>query len=156
MKKSVSIKPHHKLWILLHRARDLVYKAREKDLRQHGITSRQSAMLFHIIELGGNTTPAEISRVSMRAHNTVSSNLYLMEKRGLVNTTKNLDNKGMISVTMTEKGKQVYKQAMKMESIKNIMSCLSKKESQQLSLILMKLNNRALEELHIKASLPFD
>jgi len=156
MKKSVSMEPYHKLWILLHRVSHLMYNAREKDLKQQGITSRQSAMLFHIMELGGKATPAEISRVSMRAHHTISINLALMKKRGLVNTEKNVDNKGMISVTMTKKGKQAYKQAMELESIKNIMSCLSEEDSQQLSSILVKLNKKTMEELHVNTGLPFD
>jgi len=135
--------------------RDLIYKAREKELRQYSLTSRQSAMLFHIARLGGKATPAEISRTIMRAHHTISINLALMKKRRLVNTTKDSDNKGMISVTMTQKGKRAYKQSMKLESVKNIMSCLSQEESQQLSSILEKLNNRALEELHIRDRLTF-
>ena len=60
-----------------------------------------------------------------------------------------MDRKNMIRVTITEKGRKAVHDTKKMESIKKIMSSLTKGEHQQLRAILEKLWNKALGELGI-------
>jgi len=122
-------------------------KARNKEVRQYGITSAEAAVLFVIDKIGHGVIPAEISRLLVREPHSVSSLVARMEKRGLVRKIKGLSRKNLVGVIMTEKGEQAYRQSARRESIVRIMSCLSEEECQQLRVCMHKLRDRALEEL---------
>ena len=78
-----------------------------------------------------------------------------MEKQGLVNKIRNSDKKNEVILTLTEKGEQAHRQSLKRESIKEIMSCLSEEERQQLDSSLEKLTDKGLEKLHEVNKVPF-
>jgi len=143
----LSVDKDYTLWGLLIQAKDMVFKAREKELRQYGISPEEAAVLFIVQSIGNQATPAEISRWLLRKPHTVSGILSRMEKKGLVRKTKDLDRENLVSVTLTEKGQQAYHQSTKIESIRQIMSSLSEDERQQLSSGLKKLRDRALKQL---------
>jgi DNA-binding MarR family transcriptional regulator len=63
--------------------------------------------------------------------------------------------KTLQEITLTEKGKEAYRQSLKRESIHEILSCLSEEEREQLWSILKKLRDRALERLTSEVILPF-
>lgn len=127
------------LWLLLARTRDIILKARQKELRQYNISTRRTAVLFAIQAIGDKATPAEISRWLFREPNSVSEILNRMEVEGLVRKVKDLDRKNMIRVVMTEKGWETYYKSTNRESIRQIMSSLSEEERQQLRLFLVRL-----------------
>lgn len=146
----------YKLGVLLHQARDAVFKARDKELRQHGISSPiQAAVLFIVRAIGGEATPAKISRWLLREPHSVSAILNRMEKEGLVRKTKDLEKKNLIRVTLTEKGQKAYDQSRESKCIKRILSSLSKEQQEQLLLLLWTLRNKALEELGMEGKIPF-
>jgi len=134
------------------------YRAREKELSKYGITPRQAAVLFIVKVINateGEATPGKVSRWLLRESHTVSRILTRMENEGLVSKTKGSGKKNEINVTLTEKGEQLYKQSLKRESIKEIMSCLSEEERQQLDSSLEKLRNKALQNLETASQVPF-
>ncbi len=146
---------YYHLWWLLVSLRRAGYKARAKELFKYGITPEEAAVLFVIKTHGYRTTPAEISRWLLRESHTVSSLLIRMEKKGLVKKVKDLERKNMVRVAITEKGQQVYDQADKRESVKKIMSVLSEEEYLQFKAYLVKLRNKAFEELRLERTPPF-
>jgi len=145
----------YKLWVRLHQARHAVYSARDRELRQFGVTTMEAAVLFVVQALGKAATPAEISRWLFREPHTVVGILNRMEKKGLVRRVKDLEKKNWVRVMMTEKGQQAYDQSMKTEELHRIMSSLSEEERQQLSSCLEKVIAKALMELGINRKLPF-
>jgi DNA-binding MarR family transcriptional regulator len=145
----------HALWVLLHQARDAMFRAREKELSQCGISTMQAAVLFVIQAIGHEATPAEISRWMFRRPHGVSALLDRMEKEGLVKKVKDLDRKNMVRVEITEKGYQVYNDSTGRESIHRIMSSLSEEERRQLKSWLLKLRDTALQEPRISSKLPY-
>lgn len=155
MTNSLSANKDFTLWVLLLQAKDMVFKVREKELSQYSLSPEQAAVLFIIQTIGETATPADISRWLLRKHHTVSGVLSRMEKKGLLRRTKDLARKNMIRVTLTEKGRQAYYQASRMESIYDIMSSLSEEEHQQLSSYLQTLRARALKELGMDQKPPF-
>ena len=130
-------------------------RAREKELSQYDVTAVQAAILFIIDANGGKSTPTEIARWFLREPHSTSAILSRMEKEGLVSRVRDLDNKRLMNITITKKGRQVYHQSLKRESIKTIMSCLSEEECQQLWLSLEKLRNRGLKYLARIREVPF-
>jgi len=144
----------YELWVLLAQTRELMYKARQKELAQYNISPQQSAVLFIIKALGDEVTPAEIARYLLREHHSVSELLKRMEKDGLVSKIKDSAKKGRVKILLTQKGEQANKHSMKRKSIKEIISCLSDEERQQLQSSLKKLRDSALK-LAVARELPF-
>ena len=137
----------YNLWMLLNKARDAVLKARRKELYQYNIPNRQAAALFAIQAIGDKATPIEIARWLFRESHSVLGLLSRMEKKGLVRTSKDLDRRNMVRVTLTEQGREAYSQSMKQESIHKIMAALSEEERQQLASSLQALLAEALKWL---------
>lgn len=149
MKNYSSLDQDYKLWWLIHQTRHMLSKARAKELRQYGLSGMQAAVLFAIEALGDKATPPAIARLIFRERNSVSDILSRMEKDGLLTKSKDLPGKNLVRVTLTDKGKQLYNQSAKRESVKRIMSSLSEEQRQQLRSCLEVLRGKALEELGV-------
>jgi len=106
------------IWIMLDQAHAAIYADREKELRQYNLSTMKSAVLFCINQIGSEVTPAELSRWLLRRSHSVSGLLNRMEKDGLIKKTKDLHRKNLVRVTITEKGKQAYKDSLKSVSIR--------------------------------------
>lgn len=137
----------YNLWALLHQVSDIIFSARETELLQHGIPGMQAEVLFVVKAIGKEATPAQIARLIFRRPHSVSGILMRMEKAGLVKKTKDLHRKNLIRVSITAKGEQAYKQALKRKSVQRIMSALSEGEQQRLKSLLEKLRNKGIKEL---------
>jgi len=136
-----------RLWTLLTRTRDAIFKARARELNTGGISSIQAGALFAIRVLGNEATPAELSRWLLREPHSVSGLISRMEAEGLIKKVKDLPRKNMVRVELTEKGQQAYEHSTKRASINRIMSSLSEKKKQQLSSYLETLRGKAHKEL---------
>ena len=149
MKKSTSVDLNY-LWIMLHQARDAIFKLREKELNKFGISTPKAEILFTIETIGYRATPTEISRHLLREFHSVSSILSRMEKQGLVKKVNDLNRKNLVRVSLTDKGRQVYHEAVNREAILKVLSCLSETEAQQLASSLKKLRDEAIKNLGIE------
>ena len=147
MEGAVIPETRHVLGTLLQQVRDLMLTVKNNDLRQHGITTRQLAILDIIGILGGKVTPKELSTRLLRQPHSISSLLIRMEKRGLVKRTTNPGIKNSINITLTDKGKQVLKDSVEPDTVSEIISCLTEQELQQLISSLKKIRNSALDTI---------
>ena len=147
MKDSVDL---NYLWMMLHQARDAIFKLREKELRKFDISTPKAEILFTIEAIGYRATPTEISRRLLREFHSISSILSRMEKQGLIKKVNDLDRKNLVRVCLTDKGKHVYNEASKRETILKILSCLPETERQQMASSLRKLRDEALKNLGIE------
>ena len=155
MKDLSSVNQDYNLWLLLQQVGHAASAARQKELNQYSISNAQVDVLFVIQAIGNKATPAEISRWVFREPHSVSGLLNRMEREGLVRKVKDLDRKNLVRVAITEKGHQVYRQSTKIESIRKVLSSLSKEEQQQLMSCLETLRDKALEELGVKSKPSF-
>jgi len=144
MEHRTSVGKRYSLWVLLNQARDSMRRARDAELAEFGISTRQGAVLFIIMANGGVATPTEISKWLLKEPHTVSAILSRMDKNGLVNKTRSKDGKGRINVTLTEAGKQAYLKTEKATSVSDILTCLSDDEHDSLILVLKKIRDTAL------------
>ena len=142
-------------WVLLNQARNAVFKARDRELRQYGVSAGQACVLCAVEVIGNHATPSEISRYTIREPHTTSQVLSRMEKKGLVRRTNDLERKNMVRVALTKKGKQAYYQSTKLESVSKVLSCLSEEERHQLNAYLQRLRAAQLKELGMEVELPF-
>lgn len=145
----------YRLFVLLRQAGHVIYKSSEKELQKNGISVVEHAVLFITQSIGPKATPAEISRWMVRERNSISALLTRMEKKGLIKLTKDLDRKNMLRVSLTKKGKQVYRISAKMETIHSILSTFPKEVIIQLIASLRDLRDRAMEEIGLEYKPPF-
>jgi len=147
MKNQLSEGKDYDLWRLLANTRAVIFKVREKELSQYGITPQQAGILHILQTTGDKVTIAHISRLTFRELHTVLGLVNRMEKTGLVRKVKDSGNKNVIRVSLTGKGRGVYYQSINRESIYQILSSLSEEEQRQLSSFLGKLLNKACKLL---------
>lgn len=154
MENQLSKDEYFDLWIQLSLTRRVIFKVREQELSQHGITPQQAGILHILHAYGDDITIAQISHLNYRELHTVLGLINRMEHSGLVRKVKDLGHHNVIKITLTEKGRKVYLQSIGREYLHEIVSHLSKEERKQLSSLLSKLQDKAGKLLQTKGK-PF-
>jgi DNA-binding MarR family transcriptional regulator len=77
----------------------------------------------------------------------VSALVHRMETQGLVSTKKDMKRKNWLRVSLTKNGDEAVKLWANATEVTDIMSCLSKRESEALYTITKKLHSKSLEAL---------
>ena len=132
------------IWQLLHQARRMLHRGRQKELLPLGITSPQSAVLSILNDLGRKgTIPSEIARQLFREPHTVIGTLAIMEKHGQIKMAKDLERKNLVRVTITPKGRDIYKKSLKTDFIPYVMSDFSQEDRRLFKLYLKTLRDKS-------------
>ena len=133
------------LWAMIIQTRDMLFKARDNELGRYGITAVEARALFIVNLIGDNATPAMISRLMMRGHNTVTALLTRMESKGLISRMKDPEKKNSWIIGLTDKGNEAYQNSLERQTIHEVFSVFSKEEREVLIESLQKICNRTLE-----------
>ena len=133
------------LWAMIIQTRDMLFRARDTELGQYGITAVEARALFVINLIGDSTTPAMISKLIMRGHNTVTALLTRMESKGLISRTKDPVKKNSWKIGLTDKGNEAYQNSLVRQTIHEVFSVFSEEERELLIESLQKICNRTLE-----------
>jgi MarR family transcriptional regulator, organic hydroperoxide resistance regulator len=128
---------------------DIFVKVRERELLTQNLSATSAAILFLVEAMGKDVTPAKISRMLLREPHSVSGILMRMEKQGLIKRAKNMERKNLIRVTLTTKGENALKQAMKKEGVKHVLSKLTEEQRRQLKQTLTTLKEAGMKELNL-------
>ncbi len=145
----------HRLMALLDQTSDVVLRIRARELADAGISAIEAAALFALANAEKPTTPAEISRWTLRESHSTSKLLQRMEAKDLVTKSSDLDRRNLIRVAMTDKGRKAYDLSLKRETVPGAMAILSPSEREQLDVLLRKLLQAALAELRVKRDVPY-
>jgi DNA-binding MarR family transcriptional regulator len=129
--------------LLLGRARYLLVKARQKELAPYHVTPQQANALTIIEELGDKANFSELAKRTERKLNTLSIQMTRMENDGLIKKVRETPKSNQLAFELTEKGKNICREAKKIKSIKTIMSALTEEEHQQLRVLLGKIITKA-------------
>jgi len=143
------------LWLLLEQTRNAIYKARELELEQYGVSTVQAGVMFVIHTMGGRTRPADIARWLVREPHSISGLLTRMEADGLLKREPDPERRNAISISLTDYGRSVCLKTFQRESVKQILSCLSEEERKQLMSSLIHLRDRALKDRRMRSRPPF-
>ena len=144
---------YYHLWLLLSQTRSAIFKVRHKKVGQY-LPPNQAAALVSIWALEGRITPAALSRRLFLEPHTVSELINRMQQKGLVTKEKDRKKGNVVRISITEKGREVCKQAMGQDLIHYFLSLLSEEQRQQLRQSLMILYTEALKELGIEGEVP--
>jgi len=129
------------LWILLRNVAHKTARIRNGELRKHGISFIQAAVLHIVKTADFPVTPSHISRSMDRERQTVTEILNRMQKNGLINKVKDLSQKNQVRIELTHKGDEAYSYSSGLTSIHLILSCLSAEEKHNLRGYLRKIDD---------------
>lgn len=136
-----------RLWVMLYQARDAILKARNKELYKYNLSFMKAGLLFAVEASGGKPSGTELSKWMFREPHTISGLIGRLMRNGLIARARVPGKKNMMEISLTEKGKKAYEDSLKMESIHEILSCLTDDEREQLYATLQKLRDKALQTL---------
>jgi DNA-binding MarR family transcriptional regulator len=140
-KQSLNSLNNFDLWLLLDAAHYTIARSHILELVKSGITKEQ-ARILHVIKLcDGSTTLKNISEVTKRQHNSVSTIINRMVNDGLILKIKNPGDK-VFKIMMTKKAQTKYNKAT-YKSLELIFSSLSLKQQQQFACYLEKVRQKA-------------
>jgi DNA-binding MarR family transcriptional regulator len=143
------------LWLLLEQTRNAIFKARELELEQYGVSTVQAGVMFVIHTMGGRTRPADIARWLVREPHSISGLLSRMEKDGLLKRIPDPDRKNAVSIVFTDYGRDICLKTFQRESVKQILLCLEEDDRKQLMKSLILLRDRALKDRRVRNRPPF-
>lgn len=106
----------------------LLHKTQAKELTPFGISPEELATMKVIHHIGDGATPGKISRHLFTEAHSTSELLVRMEKKKLVTRTHDLEKKNWVRVALTPKGDEIYRQTVKLQPCRKILSCLSREE----------------------------
>lgn len=142
------------MYILISTGSHMIRRVRERELTKYNLSPTEVAVLRYSIETQGQATPSYMSRRLLREPHSMSALVTRMEKKGLIKKTADLERKNVLRVRLTPEGNNAFIEAMRLESVMKLMSCLSKEECQQLRSILTKLVRQAVGTLGVPAIWP--
>jgi DNA-binding MarR family transcriptional regulator len=127
-----------RLWLLLHRVRDVLVQCEDSVFSECGITLEQFTVLGQVKGQGGPMRIIDLARVLERGPNSVSTLVDRMVKAGLVKRTRGKVDRRVVRVSLTSKGENAIKLATPAgwEFIQKILSPLSDKDKQVLTSML--------------------
>jgi DNA-binding MarR family transcriptional regulator len=126
-------------------ARHSVYRLRELELAQFGLTVEQSIILYLLISRGGSTTAKTIEDLTLRQHHSISTLINRMIKTRLVAKKKNRDSK-KFEILITQHGEDLHKK-VPIHSIEMVFSSLKDKDRERLYTYLSTLLDKARDFL---------
>jgi MarR family transcriptional regulator, 2-MHQ and catechol-resistance regulon repressor len=139
------------LWVKLVRAHGTFARQADRDIERYGLTPPQFAVIDALGHLG-KLTLGDLSRKGLVTGGCMTVIVDNLEKEGLVERARSLDDRRVIYVQLTGKGTRLFKSIfpVHVEKITELASVLSEKEQFQLAALLKKLGLRMLnsEEQH--------
>jgi DNA-binding MarR family transcriptional regulator len=140
-------------WMLFNLARNSVYRLRELELAQFGLTVEQSIILYLLINRGGSATARTIEYLTLRQHHSISTLINRMVKLRLVTRKKSLESKKS-EILITRHGKDLYKK-VPFHSMEMLFSSLKEKDRERLRGYLVILLAKARDLLGLSFVPPF-
>ena len=118
------------LWLLLVRARNTIWRARERELFSRGLSVEEAMVLYSIKVLGSPSTAA-LARLIVREPHTVSALTSRMKRKKLVDKVQDTERKNVVRIVLTEKGERALASTTNRRAIHRALSLLTNSERQQ-------------------------
>jgi DNA-binding MarR family transcriptional regulator len=136
--KSESANTVLRLWLLLHRVRDVLVQCEDSIFSEYGVTLEQFTVLANVKGRGGPMRIIDLARALERGPNSVSTLVDRMVKAGLVRRTRGKIDRRIVHVSLTSKGENAVELATPAgwEFIQKILSPISYKDKDALVSLL--------------------
>ena len=156
MRRSLELTDGVQDWGRWQTATTVMERARNLELAKIGLNIPQAEVLYCVKLSEEPMTPMKLSRVLHKQPHTVSALVHRMEAQGLVSTKKDMRRKNWVRVSLTKNGEEALKLWANATEVPNIVSCLSKKETEAMYSGARKLHAKSLELLRKMQPSPFD
>ena len=144
---SIELTENQKTWNRLVTIMIIWERARNLELARIGINMVQAEVLHCLKVSKEPMTPMKLARMLHRQPHTVSALVHRMETQGLLATRRDMKRKNWVRVSLTKKGEAALRHWSTATVVPDASSCLSKKETDALNTITLKLHVRGLELL---------
>ncbi|MBN1161234.1 MAG: MarR family transcriptional regulator [Dehalococcoidales bacterium] len=130
--------PMMRSWLLIHQCHRLIERNELAVLKKVGLTPRKHAVLLALKRLPGPLKVVDVAVWLDRKANGISRLVDRMEKDGIINRTRDTLDRRATSLTITEKGQQIYEKAEELffQLIRDIFKEFSEDELITLSKIM--------------------
>jgi DNA-binding MarR family transcriptional regulator len=127
-----------RVWLLMHRVRDILVLCEDSIFGEYGLTTEQYSVIAAVKSRGGSLRPTDLALILERSPNSVSMLVDRMVKAGLVRRTRDRKDRRVVNVSLTSKGENALKPAAPAgwEFIQKILSRLSDKDKHDLANML--------------------
>ena len=130
-----------RLWLLLHRVRDILGLCEDTIFGRYGLTTEQFGLIAAVKSRGGSLRPSELARILERSPNSISMLIDRMVKAGLARRTRDRRDRRVVNVSLTSKGENALKPATPAgwEFIQKILSSISYEDKYALANLLERI-----------------
>lgn len=130
-----------RLWLLLHRVRDMLVRCEDSMLSAYGLTVEQCGLLGSVKARGGSLRPVDLAQILERSPNSVSMLVDRMVRAGLVRRTRDRKDRRVVNVSLTSKGERALEPAAPAgwELIQEVLSSLSVEDRLALASMLERI-----------------
>ncbi|AII61491.1 MarR family winged helix-turn-helix transcriptional regulator [Dehalococcoides mccartyi] len=111
MSPKSTIESNWYLKVLLFQSHHLLSKLWTRELRKSKITLEKFAILHEISNFNGNPTPHAIAKATVYEPAAVSAIIGRLEKDGFITKHKDLKQKNMVRIEITQQGRDVFTRA---------------------------------------------
>ena len=124
-----------RVWLLLHRVRDILALCEDSIFAEYGITTEHFAVLAAVKSRGGSLRPTDLASILERSPNSISMLVDRMAKAGLVRRTRDRIDRRVVRVNLTSKGTNAIELAIPegWDFIQRILSPVPYKDKQALA-----------------------
>ena len=159
MGASIKLTENQKIYLRMQGVMAIIDRARDLELARIGLNVPKAQVLYCLEEAMVRNelmTPMMLSRVLHKQPHTVSALVHRMEAQGLVSTKKDMRRKNWVRVSLTKNGEEALKLWANATEVPDILSCLSKKETEMMYAASRKIHAKGLELLRKLQPNPFD
>jgi DNA-binding MarR family transcriptional regulator len=159
MAESIKLTENQEAYLRMQGVMAIIDRARDLELARIGLNVPQAQVLYCLNEAKVRNkpmTPMMLSRVLHKQPHTISALVHRMETHGLVSTKKDMKRKNWVRVSLTKDGEKALKRWANATEVPDIVSCLSKKETEAMYSGARKLHAKSLELLRKMQPSPFD
>ena len=139
-----------RLWLLLHRVRDVIVRCEDSIYCEQGITYEQFTVLGQVKGRGSSPRMIDLAQALECAPNSISTIVDRMVKAGLVKRTRGKIDRREVRVSLTTKGEKAIELAAPAgwEFIQKLLSPISDKDKDALASLLETLKCDSLGYLN--------
>jgi DNA-binding MarR family transcriptional regulator len=134
-----------KFWITIGDLHHKLFWLRQKELGPLGITASQLRILRLIEGLGSEATISTVAKAVNRKVDVISRQTMMLEKDGFIKRSKGKPKSRLLAINLTKKSIELLKIAKHSNAMREVLSVLTRKERQQLNLILNRLSTKLNE-----------
>ena len=133
------------IWLYIADLHHKIVLVRQKELNQYDISTRKLHILRLINSLGPEARISAISKALGRKLDVVSRQVAAMESEGLIKRTKAKPKSRLLTLTLTEKGREMLKINKYSAGMNAVLSVLSEEEREQVHAALNRMVNKLNE-----------